>query len=98
MLAIKRNAIPLLGKSITPKLMKKLVESRIQKVYVALDKDAIAIALKHCETLINLGKKVFLVEMDDKDPSSMGFKSFLSLIQQVEPLTTNKLLKYKMSL
>ena len=98
MLAIKRNAIPLLGKSITPKLMKKLVESRIQKVYVALDKDAIAMALKHCETLINLGKKVFLVEMDDKDPSSMGFKSFLSLIQQVEPLTTNKLLKYKMSL
>jgi len=98
MLAIKRNAIPLLGKSITPKLMKKLVESKIQKVYVALDKDAIAMALKHCETLINLGKKVFLVEMDDKDPSSMGFKSFLSLIQQVEPLTTNKLLKYKMSL
>ncbi len=30
MLAIKRNAIPLLGKSITPKLMKKLVESKIQ--------------------------------------------------------------------
>jgi hypothetical protein len=98
MLAIKRNAIPLLGKSITPKLMKKLVESRIQKVYVALDKDAIAMALKHCETLINLGKKVFLVEMEDKDPSSMGFKSFLSLIQQVEPLSINKLLKYKMSL
>lgn len=98
MLAIKRNAIPLLGKSITPKLMKKLVESRIQKVYIALDKDAIAMALKHCETLINLGKKVFLVEMDDKDPSSMGFKSFLSLIQQVEPLSINKLLKYKMSL
>lgn len=98
MLAIKRNAIPLLGKSITPKLMKKLVESRIQKVYIALDKDAIVMALKHCETLINLGKKVFLVEMDDKDPSSMGFKSFLSLIQQVEPLSINKLLKYKMSL
>lgn len=98
MLAIKRNAIPLLGKSITPKLMKKLVESRIQKVYVALDKDAMVMALKHCETLINLGKKVFLVEMDDKDPSSMGFKSFLSLIQQVEPLSLNKLLKYKMSL
>lgn len=98
MLAIKRNAIPLLGKSITPKLMKKLVESKIQKVYVALDKDAIAMALKHCETLMSLGKKVFLVEMEDKDPSSMGFEAFLSLIQQVEPLTTNKLLKYKMSL
>jgi len=96
MLAIKRNAIPLLGKSITPKLMKKLVESRIQKVYIALDNDAIAMALKHCETLISLGKKVFLVEMQDKDPSSMGFEAFLSLIQKVQPLTSDRLLKYKM--
>lgn len=98
MLAIKRNAIPLLGKSITPKLMKRLVESRIHKVYVALDKDAIVMALKHCETLMSLGKRVFLVEMDDKDPSEMGFEAFLSLIQQVQPLTSDKLLKYKMSL
>lgn len=98
MLAIKRNAIPLLGKSITPKLMKKLVESRIQKVYIALDNDAIAMALKHCETLISLGKKVFLVEMEDKDPSSMGFEAFLSLIQKVQPLTSERLLKYKMML
>jgi len=96
MLAIKRNAIPLLGKSITPKLMKKLVESSIKKVYIALDNDAITMALKHCETLISLGKKVFLVEMNDKDPSEMGFQKFLSLIQTVEPLTSDKLLKYKM--
>lgn len=98
MLAIKRNAIPLLGKSITPKLMKRLVDSKIHKVYIALDKDAIVMALKHCETLMYLGKKVFLVEMDDKDPSEMGFEAFLSLIQEVQPLTSDKLLKYKMSL
>jgi DNA primase len=98
MLAIKRNAIPLLGKSITPKLMKKLVQSKISKIYIALDNDAIVMALKHCETLMALGKKVYLVEMQDKDPSSMGFSTFLSYIQKVEPLTLNKLLKYKMSI
>lgn len=98
MLAIKRNAIPLLGKSITPKLMKKLVEAKIKKVYIALDNDAIVMALKHCQTLMSLGKKVFLVEMKDKDPSSMGFEAFLSLIQTVQPLTLDKLLKYKMLL
>jgi hypothetical protein len=98
MLSIKRNAIPLLGKSITPKLMKRLVEAKIKKVYIALDKDAIRMALKHCETLMSLGKKVFLVEMDDKDPSEMGFKAFLSLIQTVDPLSSDKLLKYKLSL
>ena len=98
MLAIKRNVIPLLGKTITPKLMKKLIESKIKKVYIALDDDAIKMALKHCETLMNMGKKVFLVEMSQKDPSEMGFESFLQLIQHTEPLTESRLLKYKMSL
>ena len=98
MLAIKRNVIPLLGKTITPKLMKKLIESKIKKVYIALDDDAIKMALKHCETLMNMGKKVFLVEMSQKDPSEMGFEAFLQLIQRTEPLTESKLLKYKLSL
>jgi hypothetical protein len=98
MLAIKRNVIPLLGKSITPKLMKKLIESKIKKVYIALDDDAITMALKHCETLMAMGKKVFLVEMNQKDPSEMGFEAFLELIQKTEPLTQTRLLTYKLSL
>ena len=98
MLAIKRNVVPLLGKSITPKLMKKLIESKIKKVYIALDNDAMRMALKHCETLMSMGKKVFLVEMDQKDPSEMGFESFLNLIQHTEPLSLDKLLKLKMEL
>jgi hypothetical protein len=98
MLAIKRNAIPLLGKSITPKLMKKLIESKIKKVYIALDDDAIKMALKHCQTLMAMGKKVFLVEMNQKDPSEMGFEAFLQLIQQTEALTESRLLKYKIGL
>jgi hypothetical protein len=36
--------------------------------------------------------------MEDKDPSEMGFEAFLSLVQKVEPLTQDKLLKYKLSL
>jgi chaperonin GroEL (HSP60 family) len=97
-IAIKRNAIPLLGKSIEPNLMKRIVTSAIDKIYIALDKDAIKKALDFCEQLINEGKEVYLVEMDDKDPSEMGFKAFLSLIQTVDPLSADKLLKYKLSL
>ena len=41
MMAIKRNVIPLLGKNIQDKLKKKLVTSQVQKIYIALDKDAI---------------------------------------------------------
>jgi len=40
-IAIKRNAIPLLGKNIQSSLMKKIVSSKVEKIYIALDSDAI---------------------------------------------------------
>ena len=98
MFAIKRNVVPLLGKSITPKLMKRLIESKIRKIYIALDSDAIKMALKHCDTLISMGKKVYLVSIEEKDPSDMGFKPFLNKIQSTPELTPDRLLKLKMSL
>ncbi len=98
MLSIKRNVIPLLGKTITPKLMKKLIDPRVRKIYVALDNDAIKMALKHCETLLSMGKKVFLVSTQEKDASEMGFESFLNVIQNTPELTMDKLIKLKMSI
>jgi DNA primase len=98
MIAIKRNVIPLLGKSITQKLLKRIIDSKVKKVYIALDNDAMKMALKHCQTLMSMGKKVFLVEMEQKDASEMGFEVFLRHIQKTEPLTEHKLLKLKLSL
>lgn len=97
-IAIKRNAIPLLGKTISKELMKKLVTSQIKKIYIALDKDAIKQSLKFCEKLLNENKKVYLVEMDGKDASEMGFKKFTNLIQKTEPLSYFDLLKYKLTI
>jgi DNA primase len=97
-LAIKRNVIPLLGKNIQKSLRKKLVTSKVQKIYIALDKDAIKQALSFCEELINEGKEVYLVDMDDKDPSDMGFEKFTSLIQTCLPLTFSGLFEKKLQL
>jgi DNA primase len=97
-LAIKRNVIPLLGKNIQKSLKKKLVKSEVQKIYIALDKDAIKQALSFCEELINEGKEVYLVEMADKDPSDMGFENFTNLIQTVQPLTFSYLFEKKLEL
>ena len=80
-IAIKRNAIPLLGKNIQSSLMKKIVTSLVDKIYIALDRDAIKQALKFCEKLMAEGKEVYLVDLQDKDPSEMGFKNFTKLIQ-----------------
>ena len=97
-IALKRNAIPLFGKNIQPNLMKKIVSSKVQKIYIALDNDAMEKALEFCETLMNEGKEVYLVDMDDKDPSDMGFEKFTSLVQTCQPLTFSDLFEKKLQL
>ena len=97
-LAIKRNVIPLLGKNIQTALKKKLVTSKVEKIYIALDKDAIKQALSFCEELINEGKEVYLVDLEDKDPSEMGFVKFTNLIQNTLPLTFSDLLEKKLQI
>ncbi len=97
MIAIKRNAIPLLGKNIQTELMKRLVTNQVKKVYIAIDKDAIIKALQFCETLIQADKEVYLVEMTDKDPSQLGHELFTELTQTIQPLTYSGLLKYKLN-
>jgi hypothetical protein len=97
-MAIKRNAIPLFGKNTQPSLMKKIVSSKVQKIYIALDNDAIEKALEFCETLLNEGKEVYLVELKGKDPSEMGFEHFTKLIQNTTPLTHYKLMEHKLQL
>jgi len=97
-LAIKRNVIPLLGKNIQSKLMKKIVTSSVEKIYIALDKDAQKQALTFCEQLLNEGKEVYLVDMQDKDPGEMGFENFTKLIQETYPLTFSGLLEKRLFL
>jgi DNA primase len=97
-ISIKRNAIPLFGKIISKTLMKKLVTSAVDKVYIALDKDAIKDALEHCKILMDFGKKVYLVEMQDKDPNELGFNQFTNIIQQTPALTYDMLMKKKIML
>ena len=97
-IAIKRNAIPLFGKNISKKLMKKIVTSTVEKIYIALDNDALKKSLKFAEKFINEGKEVHLVELEGKDPSEMGFAHFTNLIQSSTPLTQYALMEKKLSL
>jgi DNA primase len=97
-LTIQRNVIPLFGKVLSEALMKKLVLSDTEKVYVALDKDAQREALQHCQTLMNYGKEVYLVEMDGKDANEIGFKNFLNIIENTYPLTFEKIMGIKLKI
>ena len=78
--------------------MKKIVTSEVKKVFIALDKDAMKDALRHCELLLNEGKEVFLVDLEDKDPNEMGFEEFTKLIQSTPTLTSYDLMERKFQL
>ena len=95
-IAIRRNAIPILGKSLPPSLIKKIITSDVKDIYIALDKDAQKDALEISEKLLNLGKRIFLVDLKEKDPSEMGFKAFTRLIQTAEELDLSSLMLHKM--
>lgn len=97
-MAIRRNAVPLLGQNISPALMKKIITSSCPDIYITLDRDAVKRALKHCETFLNMGKRVFFIEPSEKDPSEEGFRKFTEQVQQAKELTFSSLVKYKINL
>ena len=96
-IAVKRNAIPILGKSVSKALLIKLADSKVEDVYIALDKDARKKAIQYVEQFLNMGKRVFLVDMPEKDPSEEGFVAFTHRIQQAEEMDFGKLLRYKLN-
>ena len=96
-IAIRRNAVPILGKNISDALMKKIITSSAQDIYIALDQDAQKDALQISEKLLNLGKRVFLVDLKQKDPSEMGFKAFTRLIQSAVELDLSGLMLHKIN-
>jgi len=97
-MAIKRNAIPLFGKKLATTLMTKIIKSNVKKIYLALDEDALKDAFNHAETFMSYGKKVYLIEMGDKDPSELGFEQFTKLLHNATELTTSILMKKRLAL
>ena len=76
-MAIKNNTIPLFGKTILPKLEKKIVEKRVKNIVIVLDDDAFNDSLKMIEKFQNMGIKVDFVKLQGKDPSDLGYKKMI---------------------
>jgi len=97
-ISIRRNAIPILGKSISNELYKKILTSKLTDIYIALDEDAKDVALKIAEKLIAGGFRVYLIELPGKDPSEMGFQNFTELVQNAIELDFSKIMLQKLNL
>ena len=97
-IAIRRNAVPILGKNMATSLYKKLLTSKLTDIYIALDTDAQTAALGIAEKLISAGFRVYLIELPDKDPSEMGFINFTELVQNATELDFSKIMLQKLNL
>ena len=88
--------LPLLGKNLQTELLKKLISSRIQKIYLALDTDALKATIRFAEYFIDEGKEVYIVYLNKKDPSEIGFGGFTTLIKEIYPLNQYTLMEFKL--
>jgi hypothetical protein len=95
-IAIKRQAIPLLGKFIPTKLFNKILENS-SEIYIALDNDAKQDAIKLVEKLEKYGKSVKIIDLDDKDPSEIGYQNFWKYHKNSVTLSWDKKLKEKLN-
>jgi DNA primase len=94
-IAIKRNAIPLFGKKINKSLYMEILKGQVKQIYLALDQDAINDSLKYAKELMSYGKEIFLLELNGKDPSEIGFEQITLLLQEAKPLTFSSLIEKK---
>ena len=52
----------------------------------------------HAKKLMGYGKRVYFIEMGDKDPSELGFEQFTQLLHSAEELTMSSLVRKKLAL
>lgn len=97
-LAIRRNAIPIFGKTLPKRLWEEIVSNDVRDIYLALDRDALREASDMAEYLRREDRNVFVVEMDGKDPSKIGFAGMMEKIRNTtEPFTFKNVITAKLA-
>ena len=95
-IAIKRNAIPLFGKTISDTLKKRIVERGVKTIYICLDDDAKKQAIEVSDYFMANGVQVHLVKLPEgSDPSDLGFEKTKEIIDNTCELTGTQLMQEK---
>ena len=97
-IATKRNAIPLFGKKILSSLRTKILTEKVQKIYLALDKDAFKDSIKEVEYFLNNGIEVYVIQVPGKDPGDVGYEVMVDSINKAKKVDFFDLITYKMML
>ena len=95
-MSIKNNSIPLFGKSILPKLYRKIVEKKVSDIFIILDSDAFDDAIQITEKFVNEGISVNFVKLDGKDPNDLGYKKMITKIDNSLPMDFKQIMEMKL--
>ena len=94
-IAIKRNAIPLFGKTISNTLKKRIVEKGVKEIYICLDQDAKKQALETAEYFMANGINVYFIDLSFGDPSELGFEKITTILESTNYMTQEQLMEQK---
>ena len=97
-IAIRNNAVPLFGKYPSRKLRESMLMHRTKRVNMVLDNDAMNDSINNCKMMMKLGIDVYLVHLDGKDPSVLGFEKIHGLIRESQQFTEDDLLRHALGL
>jgi len=96
-IAIKNNAIPLFGKTLSNKLKSSLLGNKVKQVNIVLDNDALKDSIRICEFMMKNGIETKLVKLNGKDPSDIGFENTWQMIENTSVLDFESLFRLKLS-
>lgn len=99
-LAVKNNAIPLFGTTMTLGLKIAIVKNKVKRVNIVLDNDALKQAIEIYDDLEDLQVndiEIHLVELGDKDPSVIGFEAVNELIYKSRAFDFTDIIKARLT-
>tara|TARA_S200000501_G_scaffold375895_1_gene429140 strand:+ start:1631 stop:2542 length:912 start_codon:yes stop_codon:yes gene_type:complete len=94
-IAIKRNAVPLLGKTVQDALLQKLINKKVREVTIILDADASDTMILVSEKLMRYGINISRVKLDNGDPSDIGYRGMLFAINKKETVNQYDIIRQK---
>lgn len=91
-----RNAVPLYGKNILPKLMSKIATSPTKYVNLAFDGDAPETTLNVANKIISIGKIPRYIRIEDQDPNELGSVEMTTRTLHATPMDEYDIMKNKL--
>jgi hypothetical protein len=73
-ISLKRNAVPLFGKTLSNRLKTAIIENKCPEVNIVLDDDALPAALRIADFVASVGRVSKLIRLHGKDPNVLGFE------------------------